>query len=109
MRNKISLDDPNYDQNQRGFKPEQQVVVQDHAAIKLWMIIGVLAVIFVSALAIMVLCSGDDSSSPDPNRTEESCTRFGTADVFPAMHCNGNCYEDADGYYYPTFGHHHHK
>ena len=45
---------------------------------------------------------------PDPNRTQENCSFQGTADVYPEMHNDGYCHADADGYFWPLIGHHHH-
>ncbi len=69
-------------------------------------VITIALIVFISALR-----NGEQSNSnaPDPNRTQESCSFLGVADVYPASHCNGNCHSDGDGYYWPSFGHHHHK
>lgn len=46
----------------------------------------------------------------DPNRTHESCSYYGETRVFGWEHQSMyNCIPDGDGYYYITFGHHHHK
>lgn len=68
----------------------------------------------IAAIAIIVFTvashnSGSSNKALDPNRTQESCDFLGTADVYPALHNNGNCHRDGDGYYWPGFGHHHHK
>ncbi len=44
----------------------------------------------------------------DPNRTKESCSFLGEAQVFPSGHAEF-CTPDGDGYWQPAFGHHHHK
>lgn len=77
--------------------------------------LGVLiTVLVIAAIAIIVIAvipqNGSSSNKiPDPNRTQEDCTFLGTANVYPASHANGNCHSDGDGYYWPGFGHHHHK
>lgn len=101
MKNRVSLDDPDYNQN-------QQVAIQDNKAKKLWLILGIIAAIIIIGVALQNGGSGKNKS-PDPNRTQEDCTFFGTANVYPASHANGNCHPDGDGYYWPGFGHHHHK
>lgn len=108
MSNRINLDDPNYDQNQN------RVTVQDNKAKMLWAVLGVIAVIVI--IFVITLQSGSNgsssknsnSSSPDPNRTSEQCSLYGTAKVYPSTY-HDNCIPDGDGYFLMGFGHHHHK
>lgn len=107
MSNRINLDDPNYDHSQR-------VVVQDNKAKILWVVIGIIAAILI---VVYIMQSGVGSSSSgssgstalDPNRTWESCTRYGETRVFGSTHDTTLCYPDYDGYYHVSLGHHHHK
>lgn len=68
---------------------------------------------FIVAVVIIIIAIAQKQSinrnEPDPNRTQESCSFLGTADVYPELHNNGYCHTDGDGYYWPGFGHHHHK
>ena len=60
----------------------------------------------------LLLCSGcgNDEKSPDPNRTTEKCSYYGTTKVYGTAHqMNATCSKDGDGWYNPAFGHHHHK
>lgn len=63
----------------------------------------------VMAISFVFVLSACGKSSPDPNRTRESCNYFGEVPVYPDYHNKGYCYRDGDGYYWPGFGHHHHK
>lgn len=110
MRDKINLDDSSYNQGQQEFNQEEQVVVQNTTGKQVLVILlGTIVGMIILYATIALVFQGGEDSAPDPNRTEESCTRAGVANVYPAMHEDGNCYEDADGYYYPVLGHHHHK
>lgn len=77
----------------------------------LGMLVTCLAIVAIAIIVIAIISQNGSSSnkSPDPNRTHENCSFLGTANVYPALHCQGNCYPDGDGYYWPVFGHHHHK
>ncbi|MBO4693359.1 MAG: hypothetical protein J5659_03075 [Clostridia bacterium] len=66
-----------------------------------------LLVIMIAAIILALSACGE--SAPDPNRTRESCSFLGEAPVYPSYHNNGYCHRDGDGYYWPGFGHHHHK
>lgn len=104
MSNRIDLDDPNYNQNQN------RVVIQDNKAKLLWVALGIIGFILIVSIIVLLSGSGDNSSSsPDPNRTSESCSYYGTAKVFGSAHDSTYCTIDGDGYYNPVFGHHHHK
>lgn len=74
---------------------------------------ALITVLVIAAVAMIIIVfmlqNSGSSTNPDPNRTQEDCTFFGTANVYPASHANGNCHPDGDGYYWPGFGHHHHK
>ena len=54
MRDRVSLDDPNYNQNQN------RVVIQDNKAQKMWVVLGIIAVILI--IATVVLQSGNNDS-----------------------------------------------
>lgn len=107
MKNRINLDDPNYNSY-----PSGQVTVQDHKAKILWAILGTVALIVIAVGIVMHNGNKDKSNgnmAPDPNRTSEWCTYWNEAvPVYPSGHAN-NCIQDADGYYHISFGHHHHK
>ncbi len=102
MKNRVSLDDPDYNQN-------QQVMIRDNKAKKLWLILGIIAAIIIIIGVALQNGGSGKNKIPDPNRTQEDCTFLGTANVYPASHANGLCYQDGDGWYNPVFGHHHHK
>lgn len=110
MSDRVSLDDPNYNQNQN------RVTIQDNKAKALWVVLGIIAAILI--IATIVLQSGNsggnggssNSNSLDPNRTTESCLYYGSTKVFGSAHTSRvHCITDGDGYYNPSFGHHHHK
>lgn len=66
---------------------------------------------FIAMFAIVVIgLIQNKGKSPDPNRTTEKCSLYGTTRVFGIEHqMNTTCIKDGDGWYHPTFGHHHHK
>lgn len=70
-------------------------------------------IFFLIALVLSIftlLCGCESENNPDPNRTEEKCTYFGTTRVFGTEHqIKVHCTPDGDGWYNPVFGHHHHK
>lgn len=73
-----------------------------------------ITILIITAIALAIALvtlqnNGSSNKIPNPNRTQEDCTFLGTANVYPALHANGNCLPDGDGYFYPGFGHHHHK
>ena len=67
--------------------------------------------IAIFAIGVLFLLSGCvEDKSPDPNRTSENCSLYGTAKVYGTAHqMNVSCIADGDGWYNPVFGHHHHK
>lgn len=101
MKDRINLDDPNYDHSQR-------VVVQNNKAKVVWLILGVIASILI-IIAFTSQSSKSGNNALDPNRTREACSKYGEARVFGSQHDSTICYPDYDGYYHVTLGHHHHK
>ena len=71
-----------------------------------FLLFATIAIIF-----FVVFTHNSDSNTkiPNPNRTQEECSLYGTAKVYPALHANGNCIPDGDAYWWHGFGHHHHK
>ncbi len=74
-------------------------------------LITCLVIVFIVTIVFAAISQNGSSSNKKTNlnRTQENCTFLGTANVYPALHANGNCVPDGDGYFYPGFGHHHHK
>ena len=76
--------------------------------------ISVLVIVaFGIVIAVFTLQNNENgkSNGSNPNRTTESCSFQGTTRVFGSQHTSlyPNCHPDGDGYYWPGFGHHHHK
>ena len=76
-----------------------------------FLIAVVMIFIIILAIFALLISNGalDDNKgyAPDPNRTEEECSYYGTAKVYPSGY--HDCIADGDGYYNPAMGHHHHK
>ena len=102
MKDRINLEDPNFNQN------ENRVVIQDSKAKMLWAVLGIVAAVII--IVVVTMQSGNGGSTElDPNRTKEPCSRYGETRVFGSAHDTTCCYPDYDGYYHVGFGHHHHK
>lgn len=70
----------------------------------------VIVIIGLIVTATTLQNSGSSKKTLDPNRTIEDCPFFGTAKVYGTAHqINVNCFQDGDGWYNVSFGHHHHK
>ena len=74
----------------------------------------VLILIISVMLVLLTGCSkigtNTGTSAKDPNRTREYCSYYGEAPVYGAEHQRlYDCIRDGDGWYWPGFGHHHHK
>ena len=79
-------------------------------------IIGLLSFLIILAIIPIIIFTSnsrnntDSINIPDPNRTEESCSFYGTTKVYGTAHqMSVHCIPDSDGWYNPAFGHHHHK
>lgn len=117
MKNKISLDDPEYNMNQSNQAQEAQITTRDRASSKMWIIIAAVFIISVGlCLIVFNQDGGSDNSDTGTEVYQESCSIWGTADVYPTLHmreyvssdAEAFCSKDGDGYYYPGIGHHHH-
>lgn len=78
-------------------------------------VFGLIIVVIILIVLFIVWLLGDGNNNNknntlDPNRTTEPCAYYGETKVFGWEHQSiYNCISDGDGYYYPIFGHHHHK
>lgn len=79
-------------------------------------VIGALSFLIILAVVPIIIVTSNSRSSAgntnslDPNRTEESCSFYGTTKVYGTAHQTSvSCFSDGDGWYNPCFGHHHHK
>lgn len=77
--------------------------------------ISFLITVFIAIIVIVFLGggfggTGSSKKSLDPNRTKESCSFLGEAQVIPSGHSGSEyCITDGDGYWHAAIGHHHHK
>lgn len=79
----------------------------------------IITILIITIIGIFIIASSLQKSSNsqksgyisnDPNRTKEKCAYFGTTNVYGSAHQSTiSCTPDGDGWYNPSFGHHHHK